>query len=72
MTEALRLAVHWVCETYSVDHLILATHPRNTASQRVAEKVGFRRGETVLRDPPYRDGEPSEIVFEFRNGSSNG
>jgi RimJ/RimL family protein N-acetyltransferase len=47
-TRALRLLVAWALESLELQRLELITDPGNIASQRVAEKVGFRR-EGVLR-----------------------
>ena len=48
VTRALRLIVRWGLEDLELARLALITDPDNVASQRVAEKVGFRR-EGVLR-----------------------
>jgi RimJ/RimL family protein N-acetyltransferase len=42
-TRALRLVSRWALEELGVERLTLTTHPENLASQRVAEKAGFRR-----------------------------
>lgn len=47
-TRALRLVSRWALEELALIRLELITDPDNVASQRVAEKVGFRR-EGVLR-----------------------
>jgi RimJ/RimL family protein N-acetyltransferase len=47
-TRALRLLARWALEELELQRLDLITDPDNVASQRVAEKVGFRR-EGVLR-----------------------
>jgi RimJ/RimL family protein N-acetyltransferase len=47
-TRALRLLSRWALEDLGLQRLELITDPDNVASQRVAEKVGFRR-EGVLR-----------------------
>ena len=47
-TRALRLVSRWGLEELGLGRVELITDPDNTASQRVAEKVGFRR-EGVLR-----------------------
>jgi RimJ/RimL family protein N-acetyltransferase len=47
-TRALRLLSRWALEELGLIRLELITDPENVASQRVAEKVGFRR-EGVLR-----------------------
>ena len=45
---ALRLLSQWSLEAVGLQRLELITDPDNRASQRVADKVGFRR-EGVLR-----------------------
>lgn len=47
-TRALRLVSRWALEDLGLVRLELITDPDNVASQRVAEKVGYRR-EGVLR-----------------------
>jgi RimJ/RimL family protein N-acetyltransferase len=47
-TRALRLVSRWGLEDERLERLELITDPDNIASQRVAEKVGYRR-EGVLR-----------------------
>jgi len=47
-TRALRLLSRWAFEELELQRLDLITDPDNVASQRVAEKAGFRR-EGVLR-----------------------
>jgi RimJ/RimL family protein N-acetyltransferase len=47
-TGALRLLARWALEDLALQRLELITDPDNAPSQRVAEKVGFRR-EGVLR-----------------------
>ena len=47
-TRALRLLSGWALDELELQRVDLITNPDNLASQRVAEKVGFRR-EGVLR-----------------------
>jgi RimJ/RimL family protein N-acetyltransferase len=47
-TRALRLLSRWALEELGLQRLELITDPDNVASQRVAEKVGYRR-EGVMR-----------------------
>jgi ribosomal-protein-alanine N-acetyltransferase len=47
-TTALRLAARWTLRDLGVARVQLSTHVENAASQRVAERAGFRR-EGVLR-----------------------
>jgi RimJ/RimL family protein N-acetyltransferase len=60
-TRALRLLCSWASQR----PLRLTTHPDNAASQRVAEKAGFRRIGTVTQESPFRDGERESILFEL-------
>lgn len=48
-TRALRLLARWAFDDVGLARLQLLTEPENEASQRVAEKAGFRR-EGLLRD----------------------
>jgi RimJ/RimL family protein N-acetyltransferase len=41
------------------------THPANVASQRVAEKVGFRRVGVTPHEPRFRDGVAEAILFRL-------
>jgi RimJ/RimL family protein N-acetyltransferase len=43
----------------------LTTHPENAASQRVAEKAGFRRIGLVPHEPAFRDGTTEAVRFEL-------
>ena len=59
-TRAVRLVAEWVAER----PLRLTTHPENLASQRVAEKAGFRRVGTVPH-LEFRDGTAEAVLFEL-------
>jgi len=61
-TRALRLVSRWALSQPGVARLELATSPENTASQRVAERSGFRR-EGVLRSYHVVDGCREDAVF---------
>jgi ribosomal-protein-alanine N-acetyltransferase len=61
-TRALRLASRWALAQSGVSRLELATSPENAASQRVAERSGFRR-EGVLRSYHVVDGRREDAVF---------
>jgi RimJ/RimL family protein N-acetyltransferase len=61
-TRALQLLCGWARQR----PLRLTTHPDNVASQRVAEKAGFRRAGTVTEQLRFRDGERESILFELR------
>jgi RimJ/RimL family protein N-acetyltransferase len=60
-TRALRM----VCEFARERPLRLTTHPENVASQRVAEKVGFRRIGVTNDHPAFRDGTREAALFEL-------
>jgi len=60
-TRALRLLCGWASQR----PLRLTTHPDNVASQRVAEKAGFRRIGTITEEQRFRDGERESILFEL-------
>jgi RimJ/RimL family protein N-acetyltransferase len=62
-TRALRLISEWALDELGLGRLELMTDPENIPSQRVAEKVGFRR-EAVLRAAlQYRDGSRNDSVM---------
>jgi RimJ/RimL family protein N-acetyltransferase len=62
-TSALRALSKWALDELELGRLELVTDPDNVASQRVAEKVGFRR-EGVLRSHlPHRDGRRRDSVM---------
>jgi RimJ/RimL family protein N-acetyltransferase len=63
-TEAVRGAVAWA-EEQGIRTLTLTAHPDNVASQRVAEKAGFRRIGLVPHEPPFRDGTTVAEGFEL-------
>jgi RimJ/RimL family protein N-acetyltransferase len=60
-TRALRM----VCEWAGVRPLRLITHPDNVASQRVAEKAGFRRIGITSDKPAFKDGTRVAALFEL-------
>jgi RimJ/RimL family protein N-acetyltransferase len=60
-TRALRLACQW----NSTRPLWLTTHPDNVASQRVAEKAGFRRVGMTPHEPHFRDGTAKAVLFRL-------
>lgn len=54
-TEAMQAAIHWYESTFGPERMVCLIDPANSASLRVAEKLGFRayregvsRGQTVL------------------------
>jgi RimJ/RimL family protein N-acetyltransferase/nitrite reductase/ring-hydroxylating ferredoxin subunit len=62
-TRGLRLAVRWAFESLAVERLALWTLPGNVASQRVAEKAGFRWEGIVRNWDSGRDGQPLDVVM---------
>jgi RimJ/RimL family protein N-acetyltransferase len=62
-TRAVRLVTGWVLGELGFARLELQTDVRNVASQRVAEKAGFRREGEV--DPPERCRDRSERMVMF-------
>ncbi len=60
-TRALRLVCDWRRER----PLRLMTHPDNVASQRVAEKAGFRRIGLRPHEPAFRDGTADAVLFQL-------
>jgi RimJ/RimL family protein N-acetyltransferase len=65
-TNALKTLCRWAVDDLGLKRLELMTDPENIASQRVAEKAGFRR-EGILRSAlEYRDGSRSDsVVFSL-------
>jgi RimJ/RimL family protein N-acetyltransferase len=63
-TEAFCAVVDWVRTAHGVRRVCLMTHPANAASQRVAEKAGFRRQPGTVEHMPFRDGERRAIRFD--------
>ena len=61
-TRAVRLTARWALSQPGVARLELSTDPENTASQRVAERSGFRR-EGVLRSYHEVGGRREDAVF---------
>ena len=61
-TGALRLVAEWAFGSLGLPRLELITLPGNEASQRVAEKAGFRR-EGVLPQHVEHDGERRDCVL---------
>lgn len=62
-TEALNLVTGWVFRDHGIIRVQLATHPENSASQRVAERCGFVR-EGVLRAwEPVKGAQPDVVMW---------
>ncbi len=64
MTEAVRHVVELARRDHGITNLRLYTHPDNVASQRVAEKAGFRRV-GLEPHPTFRDGVSEAVRFEL-------
>ncbi len=60
-TRALKL----LCDWYGKRPLHVVTHPDNQASQRVAEKAGFRRVGLTPHEPHFRDGTAEAVLFRL-------
>ena len=58
-------AVGMVCDWSTDRPLQLMTHPDNAASQRVAEKAGFRRIGMAPHLPAFRDGLAEAVLFQL-------
>ncbi len=64
-TRALRLMAEWALKDLALARLELTCGPDNLASQRVAEKVGFRK-EGVLRSHiRFKDGRRDTVVYSL-------
>lgn len=62
-TEALNLVTGWVFRDHGIVRAQLVTHLDNVASQRVAERCGYRR-EGVLRGwEPVKDAQPDVVMW---------
>jgi RimJ/RimL family protein N-acetyltransferase len=61
-TRAVRLAARWAIEDCGLERLQLRADSENAASQRVAEKAGFRR-EGVLRSARYSERQGRRVDF---------
>jgi RimJ/RimL family protein N-acetyltransferase len=62
-TRALRLLSKWALEELELQRLDLITDPENLASQRVAEKVGFRREGVLRAHLRHQDGRIRDSVM---------
>jgi RimJ/RimL family protein N-acetyltransferase len=65
MTQAVRAVVEWARSEHGIGRLVLTTHPDNAASQRVAERAGFRRVGTMTDHPVFPDGTHEAVLFEL-------
>ena len=62
-TRALGALARWALEELGVERLELITDPDNVGSQRVAEKVGFRREDILRSHLLHRDGRRRDSVM---------
>ncbi len=62
-TRGVKLAVRWAFENLDIERLALWTLPGNVASQRVAEKAGFRWEGLIRNWEAGRDGHPVDVVM---------
>jgi RimJ/RimL family protein N-acetyltransferase len=67
-TRALILLSRWSIRVGGVERLELYTDVKNAASQRVAEKAGFRREGVLRAHLPFRDGRRDSVVFSLLPG----
>jgi RimJ/RimL family protein N-acetyltransferase len=70
-TRILRLVSKWGFETPGLHRICLTTDPRNVASQRVAERVGYRRGGTRDRASPTAGGRYEDVLYRLSRGDFN-
>jgi RimJ/RimL family protein N-acetyltransferase len=61
-TEATQLMVDYLFLSKDIDRIQATTHVKNAASQKVLEKVGFKR-EGTLRKPTRIRGEWTDLVI---------
>lgn len=64
-TRALRLLALWAVTQGGVERLELTTHPENVASQRVAEKAGFRREGILRAHTRFAEGRRDSVMFSL-------
>ena len=68
-TRAVRLLCRYALEDLGMERLELVTDPDNTASQRVAEKVGFQREGVLRSHVVHPDGRRRDsIMFSLLSG----
>ena len=65
MPRAVAAVIEWGRAEHGVSHFHLLAHPDNHASQRVAEKLGFRRVGDVTHAPAFRDGSDRAVRYEL-------
>lgn len=62
---ALRLVSRWALGPLGLERLELLTHPRNRASQRVAERAGYLREGTLRSYQPFKGRRMDAVVFSL-------
>lgn len=64
-TEAVRLVSAWAFDKLHVDRLSLITDPANEASQRVAERAGYKREGLLRAWHPTPSGRRDSLMFSL-------
>lgn len=62
-TRAVHLITRWAFDEVRLDRLELTCAPDNVASQRVAERCGFRREGLLRAHVPFKGGRRDTVVF---------
>ncbi len=65
MAQAVRAVVDWARGEHGIRKLAILAHADNVASQRVAERAGFKRVGPVAHGMPFRDGSTSAVRYEI-------
>ena len=60
ITEAVKAMIWWTFEIVKIDYLAAIVQPENQPSQRVVDKVGFIKGDTIFAE---HDGEDKPFYF---------
>ena len=64
-TEAVRLVSAWAFERLGIERLSLITDPANEASQRVAERAGYKREGLLRAWHPTPSGRRDSVMFSL-------
>jgi RimJ/RimL family protein N-acetyltransferase len=64
-TEAAQLMVDYLFLSKDIVRIFATTHPKNVASQKILEKVGFRREGTMRKCYFYRGGWTDMFIFSI-------
>ncbi|MEJ7568449.1 MAG: GNAT family protein [Gaiellaceae bacterium] len=64
-TDAVRLVSEWAFRDLAIERMNLITDPENLPSQRVAERVGFRREGLLRAWHPTRHGRRDSVMFSL-------